>query len=134
VGPRFSVVLPLRDRADDVARAMASVLAQTFVDVELVVVDMGSQDRTLEAIDVVADRRVRVFPLSWDGDTEPSDSDVRDAVDRGLEACRGRHVTVVDPDTAVRPHWLARCGLLLDRSRTDVVYCGGTQHHIDGST
>ncbi|MTA64816.1 MAG: glycosyltransferase, partial [Actinobacteria bacterium] len=40
--PRFSVVIPVQNRADVVGRAIASVVAQTFADFELLVVDDGS--------------------------------------------------------------------------------------------
>ncbi len=123
MAPRFSVLLPVRDRADNVGRAAVSVLAQTFSDLELVVADGGSTDRTLEAVRTVADDRVRVVNLRSDDD----------GLAQGLDACRGRWLAVIDVDTAARPQWLARCGLLLDRTGADLVFCGGSQHHRDGS-
>ena len=60
VRPRFSVVIPVRDRADVVGRAVASVLAQTFADVEVVVVDDGSTDDSVAAARAVSDGRVRI--------------------------------------------------------------------------
>jgi glycosyltransferase involved in cell wall biosynthesis len=117
------VLLPVRDRQDGVGRSAVSVLAQTFSDVELVVADGGSTDGTRDAVRTVADRRVRILDV-------PAN---RDGLRAGLEACRGEWTAVIDADTAARPQWLARCGMLLDRSGADVVYCGGQQHHADGS-
>lgn len=133
--PRFSVVLPVQDRADNVARATVSVLAQTFRDVELVVVDMGCTDGTMEAVHTVADQRVRVVGLAEPpaGRVASAAALATDALVAGLDACRGRSVAVIDADTAARPHWLARCGLLLDRTGADAVFCGGAQHHRDGT-
>jgi glycosyltransferase involved in cell wall biosynthesis len=125
VGPRFSVVLPVRDRADSVARATVSVLAQTLADLELVVVDGGSDDGTLDSVRLVADRRVRVL------DDAPATA--AEAIVEGLVACRGDHVSVIDADTVARPHWLARCVRLIGRNDARVVFCGGQQHHRDGS-
>jgi hypothetical protein len=122
VRPRFSVVLPLRERVDHAGRAAVSVLAQTFSDVELLVVHDGDVGEQIDAVRMVADRRVRILEL-----------DPADAVAGGIAAGRGELAAVIDVTTAARPHWLARCGRLLDRSGADVVLCGGSQHHLDGS-
>lgn len=104
-------------------RAAVAVLAQTFGDLEVVVADAGSQDESLEAVRTVADRRVRIVHAST----------LAEARAAGIRAARGEWVTVIDPDTVARPQWLARAGRLADRSRADVVCCGGTQHHWDHS-
>jgi glycosyltransferase involved in cell wall biosynthesis len=123
VGPRFSVLLPVRDRAADVGRATVAVLAQTYGDVEVIVADGGSCDRTIDAVRTVADRRVRIVDAA----------DPYRGFDDALDACRGDWVTIIDAGTAVRPQWLARSARLADRTGAGVVFCGGSLHHYDGS-
>jgi len=48
--PRIAVIIPTYNRASLVTRAIESVLAQTYTDYELVVVDDGSEDNTLEIV------------------------------------------------------------------------------------
>lgn len=112
----------MSEGVDHAGRAAASVLAQTFGDLELVVAHDGVHDRTLDSVKLVADRRVRILPPS-----------AGDPVLDGLAAGRGRRVALIDTATSARPNWLARCGRLLDRTGADIVSCGGAQHHLDGS-
>lgn len=51
-----SVIIPTYDRADRVTQAVSSVLAQTYTDFELIVVDDGSRDETPGALATFADR------------------------------------------------------------------------------
>ena len=62
--PRVSVVMPTHNRAGFVGRAVASVLAQTESDFELIIVDDASTDGTGECLASLArqDQRIRVLP------------------------------------------------------------------------
>jgi glycosyltransferase involved in cell wall biosynthesis len=123
--PRFSVVIPVRDRADAIGRAVTGVLAQTFADVEVVVVDDGSTDDTVPAARAVADRRVHVVRQDPAGPAA--------ALGAGLDIATGRWAAVLDADTTVAPSWLARIGRLVDATGARFVTCGGDQVHLDGS-
>lgn len=125
VRPRFSVVIPVRDRADVVGRAVASVLAQTFAGVEVVVVDDGSDDDSVAAARAVSDGRVRIVRQERAG--------VEAARRSGVERAHGLYVVLLDPDDEVAPGWLARLGRLVDATGAVLVSCGGEQVHADGS-
>ena len=117
--PRFSVVIPVRDRADVVGRAVASVLAQTFAAVEVVVVDDGSTDDSVAAARAVADGRVRVVRQDAAG--------VEAARRSGVERSHGRWILVLDPDDEVSPGWLARISRLVYSTGAVLGGCGGGQ-------
>ncbi len=59
--PRVSVIIPTRDRAASAERAVRSALAQSFTDLEVIVVDDGSSDDTGARLGVVADERLQVL-------------------------------------------------------------------------
>jgi len=89
--PLVSVVIPTYNRAALLAQAIDSVLAQTFADYEVIVVDDGSTDRTAAVVEAVADRRVSLISLPHSG----LPARVRNA---GIKRARGRYIAFLDSD------------------------------------
>ena len=114
----MTVVIPTRDRWPLLSRtALRSALGQRHVEHEVVVVDDGSVDDTVERLDEVADPRLRVVrhdrPLG-----------VSRARNAGIAAARGEWVAFLDDDDLWAPDKL---GLQLDavrRSESEFVYAG----------
>jgi len=96
--PLVSVIIPTYNRAESVRRAVASVLAQTFGDFELIVVDDGSNDRTQEVLTGVDDRLLLIVQER---------AGVSAARNRGLSAARGGLIAFLDSDDYWRPEKLA---------------------------
>ncbi len=119
------MVIPVRDRADVIGRATAGVLAQTFGDVEVVVVDDGSVDDSVAAARSVSDGRVRIVRQDAAGTAA--------AITSGIARAAGEWCLVLDPDDEVSPGWLARLGRLIDATGAGLVSCGGQERHLDGS-
>lgn len=86
-----SVVIPTRDRAELVVRAVASVLAQTHAALDVVVVDDGSADDTAARLSAVADPRLRVL-------AHPVGRGVSAARNTGLGTVRGAYAALLDSD------------------------------------
>ena len=106
--PAFSVILPTRDRRELTRRAVASVLAQTCRDFELIVVDGGSTDGTPEALAAVLGPRVRLL-------VEPGASPAR-ARNVALAGARGELVAFLDSDNWWLPDHLAVLAEVLERN------------------
>jgi hypothetical protein len=113
-----SVVIPTRDRAALVGRAIRSVLSQTWPDLELIVVDDGSTDGTSAAVAGVADDRVRLVRSELP--TGPGA-----ARNEGIRRARGDWVAFLDSDDEWVPTKLERqlARLKADRSGASVAYC-----------
>ncbi|MFO0690405.1 MAG: glycosyltransferase [Myxococcota bacterium] len=98
--PSVTVVLPVFNRVQVVARAVDSVLEQTFEDFELIVVDDGSSDGTPDLVAGFLDPRIRLISL-------PRNRGACAARNRGIEAANGDVVCLLDSDDVYRPDKLA---------------------------
>ena len=87
--PQVSVIIPTYNRAHLVGEAIDSVLSQTYDDLELIVVDDGSQDGTR---DVVAAYGSRLTYLHQEH------RGVSAARNRGIEEARGNYLSFLDSD------------------------------------
>jgi colanic acid/amylovoran biosynthesis glycosyltransferase len=112
-GPIVSVVIPARNRERLVARAVSSVLAQSFGDLELIVVDDGSTDRTAEAAASTGDSRVRVLG-------HPTSRGAQAARNTGVAAARGEFVAFLDSDDEWLPDKLACHVVALEQAPAEV--------------
>lgn len=116
--PCVSVILPVRNAAATVARAVASVQAQTRGDWELVVVDDGSADGTRKWLRRAAERDVRIRLVE-----QPAHGLVP-ALNTGLAAARGRFIARLDADDECHPERLAAQADWLEANpRTGLVSC-----------
>src|SRR5947207_2336490 len=94
-----SVVIPTFNSADFLVQALESVLAQTYQDFEILVVDDASTDRTQEAIRPFADRITYLRQ-------EPGGPSV--ARNRGILQAKGELIAFLDADDLWRPAKLTR--------------------------
>lgn len=117
--PRVSVILPAYNRETLVARAIDSVLAQTYGDFELIIVDDASKDGTRAVLETYRDHpKVRLI-LS---DVNRGGSGARNL---GIEAARGELIAFQDSDDVWLPHKLAAQVAALDANpKAGLCYCG----------
>lgn len=101
--PLVSVVMPVYNRELLVAEAIESILAQTFTDFELIIVDDGSQDCSAEIIRSYAARDARIRCVMLEQNTGEAS-----ARNRGLEVARGEFVTSMDSDDISLPERLEK--------------------------
>lgn len=110
--------MPCFDAQDTVDDAVGSILEQTFGNLELIVVDDGSTDSTLDRLHSWAgkDPRVRVLSLSHAG--------IIEALNAGLVACKGGLIARMDADDHAYPDRLAKqVRFLSDHPEIAVVGC-----------
>jgi glycosyltransferase involved in cell wall biosynthesis len=105
--PTVTVVMPAYNAEAFIGEAIESVLAQTYADWQLVVVDDGSTDRTSQVFATYDDPRLRLVTIEHSGLPAV-------ARNRGLLTSESPFVAFLDADDLWRPHKLSEQLALLD--------------------
>jgi len=116
--PKVSVIVPVYGVEKYLPECIESILAQTFADFELLLIDDGSPDNSGKICDEYAakDSRVKVFHKENGG--------VSSARNYGLKNASGTYVAWVDPDDWVAPNYLQDFVEEAERGDFDIVACG----------
>ena len=109
--PRVSVIIPTYNRAALLREAIDSVLAQTYADFEIIVVDDGSVDDTAAMLATLTDPRLRYVRQANAGRSA--------ARNQGLALAQGEFICFLDDDDAFLPNKLSDQTADLDR-RTEI--------------
>jgi glycosyltransferase involved in cell wall biosynthesis len=108
-----SIITPTFNHEAYISDCIESVLAQTYPDWEIIIVDDGSTDRNLEVISRFKDDRIRVFPREHAGLAH-----LDDTYNFALEKAKGEYVAILEGDDYWPPNKLER---QLDAFRDDNV-------------
>ena len=117
--PVISISMPAYNVEKYIGEAIESILAQTFTDWELIIVDDCSKDKTLAIASEYAakDSRIRIIKRN-----ENSGSVRLPRLD-GVMAAHGTYICAIDSDDAIEPEYLQK---MIDRqreTRSDIVLC-----------
>lgn len=114
---KVSVIVPVYKAEKYIRRCIDSLLAQTFCDFELLLIDDGSQDRSGQICDAYAakDERIRVIHQKNGG--------VSAARQKGIDEARGEYTIHADPDDWVEPSMLERLYTKAKEEDADIVIC-----------
>lgn len=115
--PKVSVIIPCYNQGIYLEEAVDSVLAQTFRDFEVIVVDDGSDDeatvRLLSACDRPGTRVIRT-----------PNQGLAEARNTGIRESRGEYILPLDADDRIAPGYLEKAVAVLDaQPEAGIVYC-----------
>lgn len=122
--PTISVVIPAYNAERTVLETVESVQKQTFSNLEIIVIDDGSTDRTLELVHGITDKRLKIFSYDNGG--------VATARNRGISHAAGEFIAFLDADDLWTPDKLElQLAALLQNPEAGVAY-SWTYFFIDG--
>ena len=125
----LSIIVTTYNIEDYVEQSLASVAAQTFTDIEVLVVDDGSSDSTPERITRFCDGDPRFIPVLL-GENSPGG--VATPANEGLDRATGTWVGFVDGDDHVEPTMFERLHTAAVTHGTDLAMCD-YQEEVDGT-
>lgn len=98
IQPLISVIIPLYNKEKWVRRSVESVSTQTYTHIEIVIVNDGSTDNSLEVVATIVDPRLRIISQSNGG--------VSSARNLGLDNAKGDYIAFLDADDEWEPRHL----------------------------
>jgi teichuronic acid biosynthesis glycosyltransferase TuaG len=112
-----SVIMPCLDSEKTIAESIGSVLAQDYKDIELIIIDDGSSDRSLDIIEryLSCDNRVKLIRNS-------GTHGVSYARNEGLSAASGRFICFLDSDDYLLPGSISRRVKTFCEKNAKIVY------------
>lgn len=124
--PLVSVIMPAFNASAYIAESIQSVLDQTFVEFELIVVDDGSIDKTRNIVDSyrVKDSRIILHCAS-------ANQGVAAARNKGVELARGKYIAFLDADDLWMPNKLEAQVELLESGGADIVCSAYHRFFVD---
>jgi glycosyltransferase involved in cell wall biosynthesis len=120
--PRFSIIIPTRERAETLPFALQTVLTQDFDDFEAIVHDNCSSAETRQVVDGITSDKLKYFrsdvPLA-----------MTDAWERALSFATGEYVVIIGDDDGLLPHALRILDQLLRERQARAVRWARVSYH-----
>lgn len=115
--PIISIVIPAYNAEKTIGRTLKSLVNQTFVDFEIIVIDDGSDDRTYQ---ICTEYQSLVNIIIY----KQRNAGVSRARNRGIEIAQGEWLTFIDADDEVRHNYLEELINATHNGNIDIVISG----------
>lgn len=121
--PLISVIIPTYNRVNNVGNAINSALAQTYPNIEIIVVDDGSTDNTEDLI--------KNFPQVQY--VKKPNGGQASARNMGLKHSKGQYIASLDSDDIWHPNFLSTLASKIEEEALDFAFANWQQQQLDGS-
>lgn len=116
--PVVTAVIPIYNKGRYLDRCLESIVGQSLKDIEIILINDGSTDNSLEVCKEweKRDSRIRVFDKENGGAGETRN--------KGIDESRGRYISFVDADDYIAPDSYKICVEVLEENKADACYFG----------
>ena len=128
MSPKVSVIIPVYNVESYLPRSLDSVINQTLKDIEIICINDGSTDNSLDILKEYAskDKRIKIIDLAVN-------QGVANARNIGLENVKGEYVGFVDPDDYIDLNFYEELYKKAQETNADIVKCEFITIETDGS-
>mgnify|MGYP002536182847 FL=1 len=113
--PLVSIILPVYNAQNHIARCLESICAQSWQNIEVIVLNDGSKDQSLPVCEAFRAKDERIVLV------DKANSGVSDTRNLGLKLASGKYVQFVDSDDYIAPDYTARLVEAAEKSGADLV-------------
>lgn len=125
---KISVIIPTYNTAEWITRCVNSILKQSYADLEIIIVDDGSTDNSLDIIEKLRRHDHRIILLKSEHQGAAA------ARNLGIESATGDFLSFIDSDDWIdKDMYLILLGLIEDY-QADVAYCDWMYEYSDGTS
>ncbi|MGB6269437.1 MAG: glycosyltransferase family 2 protein [Olleya sp.] len=115
----FSVVIPLYNKENYILNTLKSVLNQSFQDFEIIIVDDGSTDKSLDLIRSFKTEKIQLIKQNNQGASITRNN--------GINAAKGNYIATLDADDIWQPNHLEALKLCIESCENAVLFCTNYQ-------
>ncbi|WP_299336975.1 glycosyltransferase family 2 protein [uncultured Psychroserpens sp.] len=121
--PYFSIIISVYNKAAYVADTLTSVLDQSYSNFEVIVVNDGSTDESLEILERFDDFRLQIINQDNHGASH--------ARNHGINLAKGRYIALLDGDDLWDSHFLETMHTTIDNHPTQSIFTSAIAHKYD---
>ena len=124
---RLSVIVPVYNVEKYLKKCIESILAQSFKDFELILIDDGSTDSSGKICDEYEKRDARIIVI------HKTNGGLSSARNAGLDIAKGKYIGFVDSDDWISPQMYEKLILMCEKNDLDMAVCGVKKCYNDSS-
>ena len=115
--PLVSIIVPVYNAQNHIARCLESICAQSWQNIEVIVLNDGSKDQSLPVCEAFRAKDERIVLV------DKANSGVSDTRNLGLKLASGKYVQFVDSDDWIEPDMYARFAAAITQYAPDMALC-----------
>lgn len=118
MSPKISIIIPVFNGEKYIEKCLESILNQKFKEYEVIVINDGSKDRTLDIINKyeMKDKRINIYSQENLGPSASRNS--------GIKKARGQYLAFIDADDFITDQYLESMIFKCEKENLDLVTCG----------